>query len=72
MTATLREEVRRLPDLEKLALVDEILAELDRPDPRIDRLWSEEARKRWSAYKAGRLGTVPYSRVMAKYRRHED
>jgi hypothetical protein len=71
MTATLREEVRRLPDLEKLALVDEILAELDRPDPTIDRLWAEEAGKRWSAYKTGRLGTVSYSRVMAKYRRHE-
>lgn len=72
MTATLREEVRRLPDLEKLALVDAILTELDRPDPRIDRIWAGEARRRWSAYKGGRLETVPYSRVMAKYRRHED
>ena len=72
MTATLRKELRKLADLDKVALVDEILTELDRPDPRIDRIWAAEARKRWSAFKAGRLGTVPYSRVMARYRGHED
>lgn len=69
MTTTLLDEVRKLPDLEKLALVDDILAEFDRPDAGIDRVWAEEARKRWTAYKAGQLETVPYSKVMAKYRR---
>lgn len=62
-------EIHDLSDVEKLQLVDTILADLDRPDPEIDRVWAEEARKRWVAYKAGRIQTVPYETVMAKHRR---
>ena len=53
-------EIHVLPDIEKLQLVDAILADLDKPDPEIDRVWAEEARKRWDAYKAGRIPTVSY------------
>lgn len=62
-------EIHDLPDVEKLRLVDSILADLDRPAPEIDRVWAEEARKRWAAYKDGRIATVPYETVMAKHRR---
>jgi len=61
-------EIRQLPDVEKLRLVDAILADLDKPDAEIDRVWAEEARKRWAAYKEGRIPTVSYEEVMAKYR----
>ena len=64
----LASEIRELPDVEKLRLVDAILADLDKPDPEIDRVWAEEARKRWAAYKDGRIPTVSYEEVMAKYR----
>jgi len=46
-------EIKRLPDEEKLRLVNAILADLDKPDPKIDRIWADEARKRWAAHKAG-------------------
>ena len=62
-------EIRNLPDKEKLQLVDTILEELVKPDPEIDRIWAEEARKRWNAYKAGRVPLVSYDTVMAKHRR---
>ena len=62
-------EIHDLPEVEKLRLVDAILADLDKPDPEIDRVWAEEARKRWAAYKAGRAPTVAYETVMAKHRR---
>ena len=62
-------EIQSLPDVEKLRLVDAILADLDKPDPEIDRVWAEEARKRWAAYKAGRVPTASYETVMAKHRR---
>ena len=62
-------EIHDLPDVEKLRLVDAILTDLDKPDPEIDRVWAEEARKRWAAYKAGRAPTVAYETVMAKHRR---
>ena len=61
-------EIRKLPDVEKLRLVDTILSDLDKPDPEIDRVWAEEARKRWAAYKAGKVPTVSYESVMAKHR----
>ena len=64
----LEQEIKALPDIEKLRLVDAILADLDRPDPEIDRIWAEEARKRSEAYKAGRLRTVSYEEVTSKYR----
>ena len=62
-------EAHSLPDVEKLRLVDAILADLDKPDPEMDRIWAEEARKRWAAYKAGRIPTVSYQDVMDKHRR---
>ena len=62
-------EIQSLPDIEKLHLVDAILTDLDRPDPVMDRIWAEEARKRWAAYKAGRIPTVSYEAVMEKHRR---
>jgi putative addiction module component (TIGR02574 family) len=61
--------MRELPDVEKCRLVDAILTDLDKPDPEIDRIWADEARKRWEAYKAGRIPTVSYEEVMAKHRR---
>lgn len=65
----LAEEIRDLSDVEKLRLLDAILADLDKPDPEIDSIWAEEARKRWAAYKAGKVPTVSYESVMAKHRR---
>ena len=62
------EDIRELPDTDKLRLVDTILSDLDKPDPEIDRVWAEEARARSAAYKAGKLPTVSYESVMAKHR----
>ena len=61
-------KIRSLPDNEKIELVDSILIQLDKPDPEIDRIWADEARKRWEAYKAGKLKTVSYNQIMDKYR----
>lgn len=61
-------EIRDLTDVEKLRLVDAILTDLEQTDPEIDRIWAEEARKRWAAYKAGRIPTVSYEEIMAKHR----
>ena len=60
-------KVSTLPDTDKLQLVDSILKQLDKPDPEMDRIWADEARKRWQAYKDGKLETVSYDQVMEKY-----
>ncbi len=64
----LASEIRALPDDEKLRLVDAILTDLDKSDPGINRIWADEARKRWAGYKDGRFPTVSYEEVMAKHR----
>jgi len=60
-------KIKSLPDIEKIELVDSILMQLDKPDPEIDRIWADEARKRWQAYKSGKVETVSYDQVMKKY-----
>ncbi|HTN70832.1 MAG TPA: addiction module protein [Methylomirabilota bacterium] len=65
----LTEKIRDLPDVEKLRILDAILTDLDKPDREIDRVWADEARKRWAAYKSGKVPTVSYEAVMAKHRR---
>jgi len=64
----LAEKIKSLPDSEKIQLVDSILIQLDKPDPEIDRIWADEARKRWQAYKIGKLETASYDQIMNKYR----
>ena len=61
-------KIKSLPDSEKIELVDSILMQLDKPDPEIDRIWADEARKRWQAYKSGKIETVSYEQVIDKYR----
>ncbi len=61
-------KIKSLQDIEKIELVDSILMQLDKPDPEIDRIWADEARKRWQTYKLGKLETVPYAQIMDKYR----
>jgi hypothetical protein len=65
----LEKEIKSLPDIEKLRLVDVILSDLDKPDPELDRIWAEEARKRWDGYKSGLIPSSSYHEVMEKYRR---
>ncbi len=68
MKNKLIENIQSLSDVEKLELVDSILMQLDKPDPDIDRIWAQEARRRWQAYKSGKLETLSYEQVMEKYR----
>jgi putative addiction module component (TIGR02574 family) len=62
-------EIRALSEEDKLRLLDVILNELDKPDPEIDRVWADEARRRWKAYKEGRLSTISYEELMSRYKR---
>jgi len=62
-------EIRSLPDEEKLRLLNLLLTDLDKPDPEIDQIWANEARRRWDAYRAGKLETLSYEELLSKYKR---
>ncbi len=69
LTEEIAKKIEELPDTDKAMLVDMILAKLDQPDMELDKIWAEEAGKRWAAYKEGRLKAIPYDEVMARYRK---
>jgi putative addiction module component (TIGR02574 family) len=68
ITEELAKKIEELPDTDKAMLVDMILAKLDQPDLELGKMWAEEAAKRWTAYKNGRIKALPYDEVMARYR----
>ena len=62
------EEAITLKPIEQAKLVDRLIAVLDNPDPKIDKLWAKEAESRLEAYKSGMLRSVSLDEVLAKYR----
>lgn len=65
---TLCDQARTLPPIERLELVDGILASLDQPDSAIDKLWADESEDRLAAYQRGEMKAVGLETVLAKYR----
>ena len=53
------------PD-EKLALVNALLEDLDRPDPTIEEAWAVEAKRRLSAMQSGRMRSYSLAQVFGR------
>jgi putative addiction module component (TIGR02574 family) len=66
---TLIEQARALPPQDRIALVEQVLASLDRVDPAIDQMWAREASDRLAAYRRGELAVKDLDDIIAKYRR---
>ena len=60
---TLLDEAIKLKPAEKLALVEALVKSLDEPDEKLDRIWAEEAEKRLTAYRQGKLKGIPMEEV---------
>ena len=57
----------KLDPAERFELVDQILHSLDRPDPKMDRIWLEEAERRLTAYRAGKVKGIPAEEIFGKF-----
>jgi putative addiction module component (TIGR02574 family) len=64
----LGEQARELSPQDRIALVEDVLDSLDRPDANIDRLWAKEAGERLAAYRRGEIAAKDLSDIIAKYR----
>ena len=67
-TQALIDQFRQLPVLERIEIVDALLATIDEPSTEIDRLWAAEADERLAAYRRGEIRAVELEEVLAKYR----
>jgi len=54
-----------LPSNDRAALVEGLIASLDKPDPALDAMWLKEAEDRMAAYRAGELGAIDAELVFA-------
>ena len=62
-------EARRLPLAERAELIDDLLASLDGPDPRIDALWVEEAERRLRLVDSGEMPVYDAAEIIAELRK---
>lgn len=52
-----------LPSNDRAALVEGLIASLDKPDPALDPKWLKEAEDRLAAYRAGEFGATDAEQV---------
>ena len=65
-TETLLRQALELPANDRAALVEGLIASLDKPDPALDALWLKEAESRLAAYRSGELSAVDADEVFAE------
>ncbi len=62
-------EARKLTVAERAELVDDLLASLDAPDPRLDALWAQEAERRLKSIGEGDMPVRDAAEAVAELRR---
>jgi putative addiction module component (TIGR02574 family) len=63
---SLLRQALELPANDRAALIDGLIASLDKPDPEVDALWLKEAESRMAAYRSGELEAVDADQVFAE------
>ena len=59
-TKTIISQSLTLKPAEKSLVIEALLKSLDVPDPKIEKIWANEAEKRLKAYKAGKIKTISF------------
>lgn len=62
-TKEIMEQALKLKPEERFTLVEGLIKSLDEPDKKLDEIWAEEAEKRLSAYREGRLEGIPMEEI---------
>lgn len=57
----------KLNPSERFDLVEQVLHSLDKPDPEIDKIWIDEAERRLTAYRAGKVQGIPAEEIFGKF-----
>jgi putative addiction module component (TIGR02574 family) len=63
------ESAKRLPPVERAALIEALLDSMDAPDAIVDARWTVEAESRLAAYEAGELQSMDADAVLSQLRK---
>lgn len=69
---SIKDFIREASDLsveDRAMIIDSLLRTLNKPDPDIDRAWSEDARRRLDEMRSGRIRPVPGDEVFSKIKK---
>jgi len=60
------QEAMKLPSIERASLIEELLSSMDKPDAKLDNLWTKEAENRLTAYRRGEMESYPADEVFSE------
>ena len=52
---------------ERFIIIEALIRSLDAPDPKIEKEWAQEARKRLKAYKTGKISAISFDDMFNKH-----
>lgn len=67
LPASLHAQALNLQTMEKLRLIDDLLASISPTSSKIDQAWQQETEERTHAFEQGQLATNPMEEVLKKY-----
>ena len=67
-TKSILTEALHLRPAERLQLIELLTKSLNKPDEKIGKIWAEESEKRYKALKAGKVKTIPLSKIVWQYK----
>ena len=67
LTKSIKQEALNLSAKEKVELIERLMHNLDKPDPKIEKIWVEESEKRVQAHKSGKINSIPYFEIKKQY-----
>lgn len=65
---TILNQALELNSNERATVAESLLFSLDRPDPKIDKIWAKESDDRVEAFNKGLIKKISQEKVFAKYR----
>lgn len=63
----IEQSLLKLPAIQRIHLIEILIASLDKPDPAIERAWGKESDRRLKEYKNGKVKAVEWEIVKKRF-----
>lgn len=67
-TKSVFKDALQLRPAERLQLIEMLSRSLNKPDENIERIWAEEAEKRYKALEEGKVKTIAINEIVERYK----